>query len=53
VRCHGSLGVPPREPVVATLTQEEQQLRPFEHEVEKGVVFAMALLDVNVRLSIP
>ncbi|AQK93904.1 ARM REPEAT PROTEIN INTERACTING WITH ABF2 [Zea mays] len=32
------------EPAVAAPTQEEQQLRPFEHEVEKGAAFALGLL---------
>nr|ACL52434.1 unknown [Zea mays] len=35
------------EPAVAAPTQEEQQLRPFEHEVEKGAAFALGLLAVK------
>lgn len=35
------------EPVTSPL-QEEQQLRPVEHEVEKGAAFALGLLAVKV-----
>jgi hypothetical protein len=41
------------EPAVAAPTQEEQQLRPFEHEVEKGAAFALGLLAVKVPSLIP
>ena len=41
--CH--LKVPPAEGVVG----EEQQPRPFEHEVEKGAAFALGLLAVKVH----
>jgi hypothetical protein len=32
----------------AAAGQEDQQLRPFEHEVEKGAAFALGLLAVKV-----
>lgn len=32
----------------AAAAQEDQQLRPFEHEVEKGAAFALGLLAVKV-----
>ncbi|KAL5662110.1 hypothetical protein ACJX0J_029235, partial [Zea mays] len=35
------------EPAVAAQTQEEQQLRPFELEVEKGAAFTLGLLAVK------
>jgi hypothetical protein len=36
------------EPAAAAAAQEDQQPRPFEHEVEKGAAFALGLLAVKV-----
>lgn len=41
------------EPVVAVQTQEEQQMQPFEHEVEKGSAFTPGLLAGKVPSLIP
>lgn len=46
--CH--LKVPP----MVAAVEEEQQPRPFEHEVEKGAAFALGLLAVKVNsISFP
>lgn len=40
-----------KEPPAVAVLQEEQQPRPFEHEVEKGAAFALGLLAVKVPCS--